>query len=93
VLTKIVPNMLTRNTPDLLAALSGRWGRKEEKLFLGRLNVEFIYSGKVVRNEGGRKAIAILVFEDDTWDIISVGAITSVEVAKEIKTGIVVEQE
>lgn len=92
-ITKITPNSLQRNPPDIMQALAGIWGRDGDRILMGRVIMEFVYSGTVVRNDGARKAIAVLVFDDDTWDIVSVGAITSLDVGKEIKTGIIVSQE
>jgi len=92
-LTKITPNTLDRNKVDIWQALAGIWGRDGNNIFMGRMRMDWIYSGMEVKNESRNPALAVIVYHDDTWEILSVGAITSTTLSKEIKTGIVVSQQ
>lgn len=92
-LTKISGAILDRIKPDFAKALQGTWGIIGNVIFMGRVNMQFIYEGTIIKHDGDVKGIAVIVYTDDDWAIKSLEPNSVTTLEKEIKTGIVVSQQ
>lgn len=95
--TRIVDNGLANENlqRDITRALAGTWGSTEEgdnqtRLDMGRCALTMAQGGEKLTNSGAYDALALVLFEDGTYSIESVGKGSETSKNKEIKLAVLI---
>ena len=94
-LTKILNNNLVDRVeaiPTIMRALNGSWGSVVEKdneaMYLGQTIITYVTKGDTLYNVGDNPALAIVLYEDNTYEITKV--VDELQLEKEITIAVMI---
>ena len=93
---RIIDNGINRENlqRDMVRAIAGNWGRVENsgsvRIGLGRVDVQFLTGGETISNESANQALALVVYDDGTSDILALDSAATATARKTIKMAVLI---
>ena len=79
---------------DIIRALAGNWGRigdgQSTKIGLGRVDVQIVSGGYEIANDSASQALALVVYNDGSNDIIALDSAAMATATKQIKMAVLI---
>ena len=79
---------------DIVRALAGNWGRVDDgqssRIGLGRVDVQIVSGGDKIANDSASQALALVVYDDGSNDIMALDSAAMATATKQIKMAVLI---